>query len=84
MHALNDLLTSDSNIDKLIAKYFLIQYQQTIDGKKLCFGEFVSHIKVLRRVIKQFDITIDAITESANQIHTHRFVKNIKIDNATS
>ena len=83
-HALSDLLTSDLDINELIVKYFSTDYQQTVDGKTLGFNEFVAHMQLLRSVVKQFAVTIDAISQSGDQVHTHHFVKVTKTDNSVS
>ena len=47
--SLNNLLIAKNNIDELVSKYYSIEFQQIIDGKKFGHSEFISHIKILSK-----------------------------------
>ena len=67
------MFASDAFDEGAIARYFSPRYVQKTDGRTLDFAGFVTHIRELKRTLKNVKITFErAVAEGASVFSIHR------------
>lgn len=82
--ALAAVLGNDIGSLSVIEQFFSKEYIQIVDGKKIDFDEFVTHLQVLKEATQSISVTIKSIAEGEGCVHTHHIAKAIKHDNSVS
>jgi predicted SnoaL-like aldol condensation-catalyzing enzyme len=68
-----DVFASDAFDEGVIARYFSPRYEQKTDGRPLDFPGFVSHVRELKRTLKNVKIMFERmVAEGANVVTIHR------------
>lgn len=71
--AFQEVFASDTFDESAIARYFSPLYSQKTDGHELDFHGFVSHIRELKRTLKNIRITFERmVAEGSNVSSIHR------------
>lgn len=66
--------------EKTYAKYFSKDYIQYVDGKKLNYSDFVTHMKAQKSVMKSIKVTFKHIVAEGDKLATIHIVNGIKKD----
>ena len=68
-----EVLEADSFDEQLILRYFSPSYVQQVDGKTLRFGEFVDHVREVKKTVTNLRFTFDEmIAEGGKVMEIHR------------
>jgi predicted SnoaL-like aldol condensation-catalyzing enzyme len=71
--AFQDVFASDAFDEAAIARYFSPWYVQKTDRRTLDYAGFVSHVRDLKRTLKNVKITFDRmVAEGASVVSIHR------------
>ncbi|PHM69723.1 hypothetical protein [Xenorhabdus kozodoii] len=81
-HALKYILESDDLDTSIIEKFFSKDYFQVVNGNKIFFSDFVSHITLLKNSLTNLNVTILSVAENGENVHTHHIVKANKKDDS--
>lgn len=82
--ALDSVLGKQIGDIAVIEQFFSRDYIQVVDGKKIDFDEFVTHMQVLKEATESISITIKSIVQGENCVHTQHIAKAIKKGGACS
>ncbi|MDC9582281.1 nuclear transport factor 2 family protein [Xenorhabdus sp. PR6a] len=66
-----------------IEKFFAKDYFQIVNGNKISFNDFVSHVNLLKKSLTNVNVTILSVAENGENVHTHHQVKANKEDGST-
>ncbi|MBC8953668.1 nuclear transport factor 2 family protein [Xenorhabdus sp. PB62.4] len=80
VNALKYILENDDLEISSIGVFFSKDYFQVVNGKKISFNDFISHIKLLRKSLTDLNVTILSIAEHGENVHTHHMIKANKMD----
>lgn len=79
--ALQEVLThSQSDYSEKIARYFSVDYRQTVNGNVLLYKDFIKHIAFLHQELTAIQITIIAMAEEGDTVFSHHQVQTTKHD----
>lgn len=85
MHqALTEVLGTEIGSLDVVKKYFSEDYVQVVNGKKIDFNEFVTHLEVLKDATKSISITIKSIAEGDGCVHTQHIAQAVKKNGSKS
>lgn len=73
--ALREIICNPAHDDATIRAFFSPKYQQYVDGKRLDFAGFVSHMAALKQLTERIGLTILAIAGEDGNVLTHHRVR---------
>ncbi|BET95891.1 nuclear transport factor 2 family protein [Xenorhabdus taiwanensis] len=80
VNALKYILESDDLDTFIIEKFFSKNYFQVVNGNKISFSDFVSHINLLKKSLTNLKVTILSVADNGDNVHTHHMIKASKMD----
>lgn len=75
INALQEVVGNPAYDERKIKNYFSSIYQQIVDGHKLEYADFLSHMKTLKLATSRIIINIKSIAAEGDTVFTHHFVK---------
>ncbi|MBD1227184.1 nuclear transport factor 2 family protein [Xenorhabdus griffiniae] len=79
-NALKYILENDDLDISIIEKFFSKDYFQVVNGNKISFSDFVSHVTLLKKSLTNLKVTILSVAENGEDVHTHHMIKANKKD----
>lgn len=83
-HALSQVLASPTLDNAVLQQFFSKRYTQIVNGEPLDYQGFVAHIKLLKDVTQQLELTLISIAAAGPDVHTHHTVRAVKNDGTES
>ena len=84
INALQEVVSNPAHDEDKIKTYFSSVYQQIVDGHKLEYADFLSHMKTLKLVTSQIIINIKSVAAEGDTVFTHHFVEVKKSQDGNS
>ncbi|MEC5317759.1 nuclear transport factor 2 family protein [Brenneria populi subsp. brevivirga] len=78
------MIASPDHRPASIAAFFDAEYEQWVDGNRLCYNDFLHHMALLKQVTRSMSLTILAAAAQGDDVLTHHRVDVEKRDGARS
>jgi len=76
----SDIFEADNFDEKVIHKYFHLEYKQHVDGKILNFDQFVDHMKAIKDTLDSVKIYFEHLIEENDSVCSVHYAEGKKKD----